>query len=264
MKKELIISTVDSRLDSAIKLAKSCFELHKVRSIIICQILSDYCFELRCAEDEAYELIYSYDKGLAKSRMLGILSSSADLLWLVDDDISIKQGEVVEAFKCLEESEYSFITTKYGIDTGIERKKYSDITFKHSVITVFGVSSIEVFINRNKVLSLGVAFDTRFGLGAHYKSGEENIFLADILKKGGSGGYVPLLTSMHPEITSGGDFEDDLVSYSKGAIFKRIFGWKGIFLLLAFFLKKAKEGDVKFKKLPLLIRSAFSGFVDLK
>ena len=48
---------------------------------------------------------------------------------------------------------------------------------------ILRISSIEFFINLDKVNKGNLRFDERFGLGAKYPSGEENILLADLLKR---------------------------------------------------------------------------------
>ncbi|SJN46493.1 Glycosyl transferase, group 2 family protein [Pseudoalteromonas sp. JB197] len=196
--------------------------------------------------------------------MLGLLSTSADLVWLADDDIEVVPNGVIEAFNELESSNDDFITTKYAINERQERKNYAKSEFFHSSVSIMKVSSIEIIVNRNKVINKGVAFDTRFGLGAFFKSGEENIFLADILDKGGRGRFVPIVTSIHRDITSGGDFSSELANITKGAIFRRVFGFYGIPLLVAFYFKRLLKKEVKLASFFSALMFSFKGFFKLK
>ncbi|MGO2292379.1 glycosyltransferase [Pseudoalteromonas sp. AOP31-A2-14] len=264
MKKELVISTVFSHLSKTKQLAEQCFSSTGIRSTIVCQL-----FELKDTSypneyTQAYNIIYSEDRGLARSRMLGVLASSADLIWIADDDIEVIPQGAEEAFHALEVSNADFITTKYAINESQERKKYSDSEYKHNRISAMKVSSIEIFVNKNKILNKGVAFDTRFGLGAHYKSGEENVFLTDILSKGGQGHYVPIMTSYHPDETSGGDFKSPQANESKGAIFRRVFGFYGIPLLIAFYLKRLLKKEIRLACFFSTLLVSFRGFFEFK
>lgn len=264
MKKELVISTVYSQLKKTILLAEDCFKKTDIRSTIVCQLFELDGELLENEHAQAYSIIYSLDRGLARSRMLGVLSSSADLVWITDDDIEVVPDGAIAAFNLLENSEDDFITTKYAIDENQERKKYSTEEFIHNRISSMKVSSIEIFIKRNSILNKGVAFDTRFGLGAHYKSGEENIFLADILLKGGSGRFVPVTTAIHREVTSGGDFSNNLANEAKGAIFRRAFGFYGAPLLFAFYFKRLLNREVKFTRFFSALAFSVRGFFKLK
>lgn len=264
MKKELVISTIYSQLEKAVSLAEDCYLKTNIRSTIVCQLfeVAHQSFDNKC--EQAYSIIYSSDRGLARSRMLGVLSSDADLIWLTDDDIEVTPEGVIKAFDRLENSEDDFITTKYAMDETQVRKKYSLSEFVHNRMSIMKVSSIEIFIKRDNVINKGVAFDTRFGLGATHKSGEENIFLADILNKGGKGCFVPIITSIHREITSGGDFSNDLANSAKGAIFRRVFGLFGAPLLFAFYVKRLIKKEVRFTDFFSALVFSVKGFFKLK
>lgn len=264
MKKELVISTTYTKLKKSVFLAEDCYSKTKIRSVIVCQLfeVAEQSFENEYTQ--AYSIIYSLDRGLARSRMLGLLSSNADLVWITDDDIEVIPEGVIAAFSELENSDDDFITTKYAIDENHERKKYSSSEFMHHRVSIMKVSSIEILIKRDSVINKGVAFDTRFGLGALYKSGEENIFLADILLKGGRGRFVPITTSIHREVTSGGDFSDSLANSAKGAIFRRVFGFYGIPLLVAFYLKRLLKKEVKLTDFFSVLLFSAKGFFKLK
>ena len=263
MKRELVISTVFSNLEKTKMLAGQCFKSTNIRSTIVCQLFEiAECFKPN-EYTEAYDIVYSNDRGLAKSRMLGILSSNADLIWIADDDIEVVPEGAIEAFSALESSGNDFITTKYAINETQERKSYSGQVFNHSNLSIMKVSSIEIIINKQNILNLGVGFDTRFGLGAKYKSGEENVFLADILSKGGKGQYLPIVTSIHREVTSGGDFSNPLTNISKGAIVKRVFGWWGLPILFAFYGRKFINQEIKALQSFTCVFASLKGFFRL-
>ncbi|WP_199524660.1 hypothetical protein [Pseudoalteromonas sp. bablab_jr011] len=264
MKRELVISTVFSNLSQTKILAERCYTSTGIRSTIVCQLFEIAEQPFPNEYTTAYDIIYSTEKGLAKSRMLGVLSSSADLIWIADDDIEVVPDGAIEAFSLLEASDDDFITTKYAINETDERKRYSKLSFRHTTLSIMKVSSIEIMLKKPNVLDMGICFDTRFGLGAKYKSGEENIFLADILSRGGKGKYLPITTSIHRELTSGGDFSNSLTNLSKGAIFKRVFGWWGLVILFAFYIKKLLKKEIKVLQFFSCLVVSLKGFFQLK
>src|SRR5690606_13737125 len=73
-----------------------------------------------------------------------------------------------------------------------------------------------------------------------YNTGEENIFLNDCLKKGLKIKYEPIPIVIHPYDNSGRVYNEKNM-YSKGAVFARLFGLKGLAYDLLFSLRKLPD-----------------------
>ena len=142
-------------------------------------------------------------------------------------------------------------------------KKYkTDTISKMGLMGILKVSSIEIFLNLDVFSKLDICFDERFGLGGMYISGEENIFLADIVKKNEIITYLPEIIVYHKR-SHGGHKLSDAVLVGKGALFARIFGKTvGSGLLLVFILKKIS--DINLKRLIPNTIGAYRTLVSLK
>ena len=64
--------------------------------------------------------------------------------------------------------------------------------------TVSRVRSIEITFRRKSIQRAGLRFDTAFGLGATYQTGEENIFVADAIRAGLKVRFYPAIICMTP------------------------------------------------------------------
>lgn len=240
---QIVISTTSSRLASAIEIAETFFSKTEIESLIVCQIhdsLKDK--EVLLENCMGYKVLYSYDKGLARSRNVGLFCSSAEIVWMLDDDVEVQVDAALEAFNYLDKhKELDFLTSKFEIEGGDSYKNYKSDCGFHDLLSVLKVSSIELFLRRKSVLEKGITFDTRFGLGASFPSGEENILLTDLIRRDAKGIYLPVVTSTHPDISSGWRLDGRDNAFAKGAMLKRIFGFWSYFIVPVFYLKKVNE-----------------------
>lgn len=207
-------------------------------------------------------MVFSREKGLSRSRQLALEYSDADYVWFLDDDVSIFGINCVEAFDLMSKNDIDILTTAYSAG-GVARKKYKERMFHHSKMSIMSVSSIEIFCRREFVSLNDVKFDFRFGLGAQFPSGEENIFLMECLKKNGVVKFAPIVTSEHSEISSGYNFVDENMIVSKGALMRRLFGHTGCIVILLFFLKKLYKSDISLKQFFPMVFKAYSGYFRL-
>ena len=89
--------------------------------------------------------------------------------------------------------------------------------------------------------------DVEFWAKRFAEIGIKNILLSDILQSGGTITYLPADIAIHPNETSGANWDERYLR-ARGALFRRVFGIKGIGMLLLFFAKHSKTIS---KKLPL-------------
>lgn len=136
-------------------------------------------------EGKEVKWINSTELGLSKSRNLAIKNSQADLLLISDDDVIYRDNYEkiiidffhrnpsadVVAFKVLSIEEQKTI----GLSVEKERK----IRFRKAM----QISSVQIVIRREAVLSKNIKYDENFGPGGLYNMGDENIFLSRCYRK---------------------------------------------------------------------------------
>ena len=130
-------------------------------------------------------VINSYEKGLSKSRNLALENAIGDICFITDDDVEYVEGFqdiVKEAYQRI--SNASIILFKIGTFTGENYKLYPKKS--KQLITrnnIKPTSSIEMTFKRAHIEGNGIRFNTLFGLGSYFTSGEEYLFLKDVLKQ---------------------------------------------------------------------------------
>ena len=102
------------------------------------------------------------------------------------------------------------------------------------------ISSIEIFIS-SSIISQGIRFDERFGLGTKYPSGEENIFLFDIIRKNYIIRYFPEIIVYHLKP----DWKNkEYIFKGKGALFTRLYNKPLAFVMVNIYAFMKKQYSV--------------------
>lgn len=185
--------------------------------------------------------------GLSKSRNVGLHAVKAKYAYIMDDDVDFDLEKINVLVDWMEANEVHVATCEFVFENGSLPRGYSSESFKHSMLSSAKVSSIEICINIERLREKRINFDERFGLGTSLPSGEEYIFITDCIRSGLNVCFYPIVTGVHPNVTSGMDFYTSSdKTLAKREMFKRIFGWKAFLFIFAFWLKKSlsvfKEG----------------------
>ena len=135
---------------------------------------------------ENIRVINTYETGLSKSRNLAIKNAIGDICLIADDDVEYVKDfdEIVkEAYHHFKHA--SIILFKIDTFTGEDYKTYPE-TSKRLLTrnNIKPTSSIEMTFKREAIVNNNMKFNTLFGLGSYFNSGEEYLFLKDALQRG--------------------------------------------------------------------------------
>lgn len=185
--------------------------------------------------------INSTDRGLSKSRNLGLKKSDADICLLADDDLVYleKYTQIIRE-QFLKNPDYDIITFQVK---GIERefKKYHPRKRELNFFTSMKVSSVEVAIKMDKFRKNNIQFDTLLGAGSKYTMGEENAVLFECIKKGLKVLYVPIkIADLHLGESTWFEGFNEKYFISRGAAFTAMTKRLNWLLILQFAVRKYK------------------------
>lgn len=193
--------------------------------------------------------------GTSNSRNAAIKNASGDICIFADDDICyVKNYKEIILNEFVKDNRCDIITFQIMCPDGTPFKSnYMKKERYHNLRTVMKCASIEIAFKREAVINKSLYLDLEFGLGSRYRIHDDVIFLADAIRKGLKVKYVPIPIVIHPQESSGTQYNDFLIK-SKGAAFARIFGLMGFIVSYAFAIKKrndykGKYSFFKFKKL---------------
>jgi len=243
---EVLICTLDSGIDSVIN--NMLPSLDGVL-VTISHQLSDEKYLLNRKLADHVQYVSLMNLGLSRNRNNALFHARGDVCVIADDDI-----KYIKDFKTKIESAYEKHPDAAAITfqaVGMERWEKD---FEHNWRTVGQVASWMVTFDRKKIIDNGIQFDEKFGLGAQYPQGEENIFLADMRAKGLLVRSSSEMIVEHQDISSGYIF-DNKKAAAKTATVIRMYGWFPGLLSVGYFT---------YTKRPLYKQSGMSSFAFLK
>lgn len=264
---QILISTCNERLTAVPDMLMA--SRNDVSYIVVHQQFSD---SVTVSQQEASDYLqnrqdvilkHTATKGLSVSRNIALNLSTAPFILLADDDIRFTQDAFSSIISNMNKHDQAAaITFRYRGESGEYNKSYPKHGGNRVWSNIFQVSSIEVCLRHEFIKYHQLSFDTRFGLGAEYPVSEENILLSDILDKAGTIYFEPLDIAVHPDVTSGANWDQRYLR-ARGALFRRTFGLKGGALLSLFFIKHAKAIT---KEVPffMAIKLMFTSFFRFK
>lgn len=177
--------------------------------------------------------------GLSKNRNEALSLCDTPYVYIMDDDVEVLPHRMLELIASMEVDQTDIGTCMYLCEDGTYSTRYKSYAHNHSIFSLAKVSSISICLNRKAVNSVNCRFNEHFGLGALYPSGEEYIFLTDCLKSKLRIRFYPIITAVHPVVSSGLDFYSSYEkSIAKRKMIQQVFGTLNPLILLAFWLKK--------------------------
>ncbi len=218
----------------------------KFNILIINQTTQD---KLLRSNNEKIRVINSFEFGLTKSRNLAIQNAVGDICLVADDDIQYVKGFddiVKQAF--INNRKASIINFKIDTFCGNNYKTYPQRSkVLNTKKKIRPTSSVEMVFKRVDILNNNILFNTNFGLGSYFPSGEEYLFLKVALNKGLIINFENEFTVKHTLNRSTSNAGNDDFIKAQAAIYcmeNRKFSY--LFLLkFIFFLLRKKHIKIK-------------------
>lgn len=160
------------------------FPKHNLSDLNILIINQTTKSKLLMSDSKNIRVYNVFDKGLSKSRNMAIKYSNSRIGLLADDDIEYLPDvldTVSEAYKKYPNA--ALISFQYLRENNKIHKIYKTQSgYQNQLLHKQALSSIEISINLDLLKSNDIMFNTNFGLGAHFISGEEAVLRDDVIK----------------------------------------------------------------------------------
>lgn len=181
LKLEILISTMNRTSLSFLSQMFPCHNLETLNILIVNQTRKGN--ELK-SDFENIRILNSYTQGLSFSRNLAIKNAVGDICLIADDDVEF----LIEFDKIIlntysKNKMFSVILFKITTFSSKAYKSYPKVSKRLSnKRDLRNSSSIEIAFNRRDIVENHIEFNLLFGLGGLFQSGEEYLFLKEILK----------------------------------------------------------------------------------
>lgn len=188
-----------------------------------------------------FRILLSDTRGLSRNRNIALDAASAPICLIADDDLKYNPDvfrNIIEVFKA--DPQLDIAAFRYS---GGDGKHYPDHEFDlRRPPKGYYVSSIELAFRRESVMASGIRFDLRFGIGAQFPSGEENIWLHQLLQAGLKGKFFPITIANHEALTTGSRLgADPEFIRTKGAVMRILFPRSWPLRLLTHTLRNSRK-----------------------
>ncbi|TBN05623.1 glycosyltransferase family 2 protein [Hyunsoonleella flava] len=240
---EILVSTMDR---SSLSFLDNMFPHHDLRSLNILIINQTTIGQELTSNQKNIRVINSYDKGLSKSRNLALENAIGDICLIADDDV-----EYVEGFENAIKNSFSKLKTisvvlfKIKTFDGNYYKGYPQNSKLLSTKKELAKSSsIEIAFRREDIEKHKIRFNTLFGLGSQFPSGEEYLFLRDVHKHKMNVFFENTYIVKHERESSTSKVESDSFLMTKGAIYYIDYNLSAYFFAVKYVLFLLRKGKI--------------------
>ena len=162
-------------------------------------------------------VVFFQDNGLSRNRNNALSMATGEICLIADDD-NLYRPEYIDNIlnSWLENPDADILTFQAETYDGAPLHPYP----------VPYTCSVEISFRRESIISRGIKFDERFGLGSPLLcAGEEDVFMADARRAGLVIRFIPkVIVRTDGVTTSVGFTENKKLQISKGAAFQYIYG----------------------------------------
>ena len=212
----------------------------KGKCIIINQMLDNNVELPKKIDNEKVKFLSYSEKGLSKSRNKAIENADAEICIVADDDMYYEDDVLKKVEKAYETyPDADIIAFDIDNEDKTKRKKILNqgkVNFTKSM----KISSVQITFKRKSILEKHIRFKENFGAGANYDFGEENIFMAECLRKGLKIYYIPQkIATLLMDTESTWNREQTKEHYQiQGAVYYEMSNYLYPALILQFTLRK--------------------------
>lgn len=266
LKLEILISTMNKTSLSFLDAIFPHYNLNALHILIINQTQTGK--ELHSNFDNI-RVINSYEIGLSKSRNLAIKNALGDICLIADDDIEYVEdfeNIILNSFQKFDDA--SVIQFKIDTFSGDAYKAYPKHSKKLiSKRDIESSSSIEIAFKREHIISNNIEFDPHFGLGSYFQSGEEYLFLKEVLKKRLSIYFENQFIVKHKYLRSTNNIANNDFIKTQAVLYYKDYGVLSYFALFKFIIFLVRKRMIPANKFLLKYKFGLQGiksFIRLK
>lgn len=182
VKLEILISTMNR---TSLSFLESMFPHHALDSLNILIVNQTQIDNVLTSDIKNVRVINSFEQGLSLSRNIAIKNAVGNICLIADDDVEYLphfDEIILRAFSKLKKT--SVIRFKINTFGGETYKAYPVVSKRLiNKKDIESSSSIEMAFKSKDIITNHITFNPSFGLGSYFQSGEEYLFLKEVLQR---------------------------------------------------------------------------------
>lgn len=232
-------------------------DLSEFNILIINQTVPD---KILMAEQAHIRVINSFERGLSKSRNLALEKAKGEILLIADDDIQYLPGFSKTVKTAFQRNKTAALLSFQFLAIGDTLQK-NYIHTERKITHLQGepdLSSWEIALQPVLLRKHQVWFNTDFGLGAAFPSGEETLLLNEVLKKKLPAYHIPEIIGRHEEFSTGTAMNNENHIRGNAALKYLKYGKKAKLSLLYYLYLSVKKKRLSLSKVSWAYRTGVS------
>jgi len=145
----------------------------------------EYHFKTIMRGNKKLKIVSTSDKGVGKNRNVALLNATGDILLFSDEDMVYCDDyeiKIKAAFERLPQADAIIFNCSFS-KNGIIYRTSCEKTKRVRIFNALKYGTCRIAIKRESFLKANIYFSQLFGGGARYSSGEDSLFIVDMLKK---------------------------------------------------------------------------------
>ncbi|TQA84388.1 hypothetical protein FKY82_01455 [Enterococcus faecium] len=236
----------------------------QTNAIIINQtpdISGNFSYKQQIFDDKTWKFYSMSEKGVGRSRNNALLRASDDIVIMADEDEVFVDGYekiINDAYSKYPEADMIVFDVNVHDRNGIKNRVKK--TGRVRIFNSLKYGTVTFTFKRENILKSNIFFSLLFGGGAKFQSGEDSIFIAEVLTKGlRVYSYKELIADVYNDASSWFLGYDEKYFVDRGALYKALAPKYYSFLILQFWFRRAIKFDCSIsqgKKLKYLFYGA--------
>lgn len=218
LKLEILVATMNR---TSLSFLEKMFPHHNLEALHILIINQTVKGKELSSHLQNTRVINAYETGLSKSRNLAIDNAIGDICLIADDDVEYLpnfENVIVASFGGVNHKSVALFKIKTF--KGEAYKGYPNVSKKLTKRKdIAKASSIEIAFVRADIIKKNIRFNTLYGLGSQFPSGEEYLFLKEVLNNNLSIYFDDKYIVKHKKESSTMNVTDGDFLKTKGAIY---------------------------------------------
>lgn len=212
------------------------------------------------------KMISTETVGVGKNRNMGLMYASGDYILFADDDTFFYNecpNIVRNAFKECPDADGII----FNLDSNFIHRKENNKIKRVRLYNSFAYGTARLAVRRSSILKKNILFSLNFGGGTRYSSGEDTLFIVDMLRSGLKLYTYPVSIGITDDTSSTWfDGYTEKYFYDMGALYYAISKSFCKMLCLQYLIrhKSYKEGGLSFTRAYRLMKQGMRGYETLK
>lgn len=237
MEVEVLVSTMDNH-----NVTELINKMNLKTPAIVINQADKIAYEEYLVEDQQIKCFWFNERGVGLSRNNALMRSTKEICLMADDDmvyIDGYQDKILEAYKMYPDADMIVFNVRIH-----ENNKTRSTVKKNTRVRWYNClryGTVTFSFKRNSILKDNIFFSLEFGGGAKYGSGEDSLFITDVLKRGNKIYAVDTtIADVYNENSSWFTGYNEKYFFDRGALFKRISPKFFKLLIVQFIIRKSE------------------------